>query len=396
MKHLPITLNGKQVIKLELHVPNQGVWFAYCDLAEQLDLSGKVTIGIGDTSLSGTIDASYSGAFSQQSKYLVVGGANSWGRIVKSRSYHNDAQVSVRTVLSDLATEVGELLGNLDLPNSKFAIDYIRKAGYASKVLEDCAQGAAWWVDFDGTTNIGTRKTSSADSFTLLNYDPITKEATIGLTDFPFIGSTITDPRLDAPITIREMIITADGENLLAKCWCDDNTTTKSRLAATIQNIVTRCSDQKLWGKYRYRVLSQSTDGRLSLQAVNKSAGIPDAILVPVVSGVAGVHTEWTPGAIVVVDFLEGSADLPRVTGTSEYDQSGCFLPKSMDICVGPGKTGKPIAGIGDTVDVFFPPEIPIAGTSVVLGAFTGVLTIVTSAPGIITSGSDLAKVGSS
>ncbi|WP_437671538.1 hypothetical protein [Sorangium sp. So ce131] len=81
-------------------------------------------------------------------------------------------------------------------------------------------------------------------------------------------------------------------------------------------------------GKYRYRVLAMAGD-RVDLQAVRKSAGLPDILPVPIAAGMAGLSAELTPGAIVLVEFIEGDPQLPIVTAFSR-DGGSTFLPVSL------------------------------------------------------------------
>lgn len=81
-------------------------------------------------------------------------------------------------------------------------------------------------------------------------------------------------------------------------------------------------------GKYRYRVLAMVGD-RVDLQAVRKGAGLPDILPVPIASGMAGLSAELTPGAIVLVEFIEGDPQLPVITAFSR-DGGSTFLPVSL------------------------------------------------------------------
>ncbi|WP_437982920.1 hypothetical protein [Sorangium sp. So ce117] len=81
-------------------------------------------------------------------------------------------------------------------------------------------------------------------------------------------------------------------------------------------------------GKYRYRVLAMAGD-RVDLQAVRKGAGLPDILPMPIAAGMAGLSAELTPGALVLVEFIEGDPQLPVVTGFSR-DGGSTFLPVSL------------------------------------------------------------------
>lgn len=77
----------------------------------------------------------------------------------------------------------------------------------------------------------------------------------------------------------------------------------------------------------RYRVFGQ-TAGRVDLQIVNKSSVWPDVLPVSMRPGVPGASWDLTPGAVVLVSFVEGNPALPVVTHYSQRDD-GAFLPLS-------------------------------------------------------------------
>lgn len=381
-----ITLNGIPVIRMELCVPNIGVWFCDITLNQKVILSGNVEIVWGDSNnplkLRGTIRSENSGSFLEQSSFRVVAGSNGWGKYIGRKSYHNDAGVNAKTVASDVAAEVGETIGSFE-PVVKFGPDYIRRTCQASRVLEDCAMGVPWWIDYSGKTNIGARPatTPSPEAFRLLDYNPATHEASIGLEDAQgvVIGSTITDDRLDTPLVIRELHIVSEGNSLSCRAWFGENESQLSKLSNTLKQIATRATDQRIWGRWRYRVLSTASDGRINLQAFNKSSEVPDQILVKQWASVAGAYCEPTPGAIVLVEFLEGNPALPIVTpGSATNDPK--FAAERVTLGANKSADGSDAARKGDTIEGLLPPATfvgTISGqpaTGVVIWAYPKVL----------------------
>jgi hypothetical protein len=164
------------------------------------------------------------------------------------------------------------------------------------------------------------------------------------------IGSVIEDDRFDKPYTVRELFIVSDGASLTCRAWCSDVDTLESKLDRTFGNLV-RSYDQRAWGKWRYEVLSMSTDGRVNVRALSNQAPVPDANLVQQSPGFGGAHVEYQPGAVVLVEFLEGDPSLPRITGAENWvggkrhEQS---YPESVELG-GPG-TQSPVSIAGSLV----------------------------------------------
>ena len=173
MTDLTPQINGHPVALLEFEAPNVGPWFARCRMLEVLGLSGAVTLTLGDAQFKGTIDPARSGAFADVDHYTLVAGGGGWGKFTTSRQYHNDAGVKRQLVAADLAKSVGEMLGNFAGP-ARFNSDYALRTAKASQILEDCAGGIAWYVDYAGVTQVGMRPHAPppADTFHPIDWDP--------------------------------------------------------------------------------------------------------------------------------------------------------------------------------------------------------------------------------
>lgn len=336
-------VNGSRLSALRLSVPNKGPWIAECDFEEAPPSSFKAKLTIGALTLVGTIVARYDGTFALQRRVRIVGGAGMWGSPVQPKGYHNDAQIKARTVAEDAAREVGETLGSFVPGAERIGIDYARQAGTdgkpcpASRVLEDAAGGAAWWVDYAGVTNVGPRPATPLDAsaYQVLEFDPRTKIATLAVDDpgAVVIGSTLTE-RLDAPQVVRELELTIDKGAMRISAWCGGSENGDGRLAGLFRTIVQRATDGQIFGKYRYRVVSMADDGRVNLQAVRKSGGLPDLLTISMWPGVAGAHAELASSAEVLVEFIEGDRTLPIVTHFAGKDGVG-FVPTRLDFLGG-------------------------------------------------------------
>lgn len=385
MVDLFATVNGQSIDELRLHVGNVGPWFAELDLDFTEALSGTVEIRFGDLTLIGTVQPQAGGVFTLKAKWRVVGGAGGWAQVLSSKGYHNDAGVKTETIAEDAAREVGETIGGWEPEAIRLGVDYLRRVGPASRVLEDAAGGAAWWVDYDGITQVGPRPAGSTADVELLEFDPMTRIAEVSL-DTPSqigIGSVLEDERLDGPQTVREIEFVMSTSALRAWCWCGGDEQSKARLPRLMAAIAQRATDAGLFGKWRYRVVNMATDGRVNLQAVRQAAGLPSALLVSQWPGVAGCHAELTNGAEVLVEFIEGNPDAPIVSGYVGKGADG-FVPVSLSLLEGT----LPIARVGDQVTVFLSQGIPVPVTGTISGApFVGTATFTNPVVGVVGTG---------
>ena len=329
------SLAGKSLKSVRLVAGNTGPWFAECELEGDAQVSGQVTLEINGTPFAGTVDEPSNGVFEGNRKVRVLAGGGGWARNVTARNYHNDARIRARTVAEDAARAVGETIGGFVPIAERIGIDYVREVGPASRVLEDVIGGVPWWVDYDGVTRVGMRSSveAASDAYNVLAYDPMDRRATLGVDDLAVIQpGTIISKGLDAPQTVREIEISTDTEEeVRIIAWCGGSATGAGQLAQLMRSIVERTSDGRIWGKYRYRVVRMSTD-RVELQAVRQAAGLPDVMPVSMWPGIAGAHAELTPGAEVLVEFIEGDRTLPIVTHFAGKDGKG-HVPVSLTLC---------------------------------------------------------------
>lgn len=319
-------VHGHRLTSCKLTVPYTGAWRAELDFAESPELQGRVTITLGTRQLSGTI--SKNGTFALQRKTTVVGGAAAWPHEIDPKNYHNDAGVKARTVADDAARLVGEQLGSFVPQVEKVGSDYVRQRGTAERALTDVIGDTPWWVDDAGVTQVGPRAavTTPASAYEVLAYDPRDRVVTLAVDDpgAVVIGSVLVE-RLDAPATVRELElnVTKDGVRVTAYCG--------TTLADAVTALMRATGRNKLFGKYRYRVVRMAGE-RVELQAVRALAGLPDVLPVSMWPGVAGAHAELAPGAIVLVEFIEGDRAQPIVTSFAGVDGAG-HVPESLTLC---------------------------------------------------------------
>jgi hypothetical protein len=380
-------VEGVRATAMRVHVPSQGPWSVDADLESDAALSGRVTVKIGELTLSGTVDAERAGAFGLQRRVRVVAGAGAWGRSVTPKNYQNDAGVKALNIAQDVAREVGEALGAFAPAAERVGAAFARTRGPASIALDRAAGTVGWYVDFAGITQVGARAGTPADPALVhvLAYDPRDRCLTLAVDDprAVTIGTVISDVSLPEAQTVRELEFVVTPEAFRVRAW----TSPAASLQAAFRELVGRLVADKLWGAWRYRVVRMSGD-RVELQSVRSAAGLPDVLPVSVWPGVAGVHATLSPGAECLVQFVEGDRTMPVVTHFAGKDGTG-FVP--VELVIG-GPAGAPAARQGDPVEILLPPAV-FSGT---IGGSpaSGVLTFVMSkATGTITGGSGKVKV---
>lgn len=319
-----VTVNGARVVEGIVHVPSRGPWWADLVLETSDDVSGSATIVAGELTLVGTVVDAQSGVFALQRKVRVVAGADGWRSMLSPRAYHSDGQVQALVVAQDAARDVGETLGSFVPESATLGVDFVREATTAATILEAAIGSATWWVGFDGVTVVGERTTSTpaAGSYELLSWDPSQRIAELHADDVSSIaiGSVLAaDERMADAQTVRAIDLVI-GEVITVKAWCGDGPGARSRVARALEAIVERVLARRLLVPLIYRVIAMSGD-RVMLQAV--SDGAPDLSPISLAPGMAGLHAELAPGALVQVSFAEGDRTRPRIVAHEGKDGAG-------------------------------------------------------------------------
>jgi hypothetical protein len=332
------SVEGHALSEITVTVPNVGPWRAECEFVEAPELAGAVTIKLGTLELRGTVEPQLEGSFALRGRAVIVAGAGGWGHAVTAQGYHNDARIKARLVAEDAARAVGEVIGTFVPANERIGVDYVRQAGPAARALEDAiGLEVAWWVDYAGLTNVGPRPAVSiADSaYTVLAFDPSARIVTLAVDDPGAVGiGSLLSTRLDVPQVVREFELRITTDEIRVKAWTGGTETSRSRVAALMRSIARRATDAELHGVYQYRVVRMATDGRVELQAVRRSVGLPDLLPVRMWPGVAGAHAELEPSAEVLVSFIEGDRTRPIISHFTGKD-GAAWIPVSLALCGG-------------------------------------------------------------
>lgn len=321
MSGVNATLNGLLVTDARVSIPAWGCWYADASVDGEKPLAGRVELKVSDLTLSGTI-LSGGPTGNGRSHFRIVSGAGGWGKELPKKSYANDAEVKLRTILVDAAREAGETLDITTVPATRVGSHFARPEGAASRSLELYAS-SSWYVGEDGITRLGQRSASTlpagvthaapdlARGMVTLASDSIAKILPGVVVD----GLTAVDV---------EHTISASG-GLRSTVWGARGAGSSRMLSAFKKMIDALYPQLAIAGVWEYRVVTQSGK-RLNLQPVRVSTGMPDLERVMIRPGIAGVDVMVKPGARVLVTFLDGEPGRPAVVNFEEAEGGG-FLP---------------------------------------------------------------------
>ena len=159
------SLNGVTITRLHLVVPALGLWHADVTLSQAPSVTGPQTLLLSGSSWSCTPIRVTS--FAGTTVARLVGGAAGWRKSVPAQQYSSQLGVPTSTIVSDVASLVGEVSPVLD-PSVTPTVGtaYIRQAGAASMVLNDLQSRdvLSWWVDPSGVVQTMPRPSTAITS----------------------------------------------------------------------------------------------------------------------------------------------------------------------------------------------------------------------------------------
>lgn len=165
------SLGGARVTSARVSLAPHGCSVADVRLADADDLAvGALVLTLDKRSLVMSVVRSDSFAGSRAAR--LVAGYGGWRRAVKGHPlYRGAAGVRLRSVLRDLAAEVGEVMGTIvDRDVGAF---FSRGMGPAARVLGVLVGREGWYVDDAGVTQATTRPTLPiTSSFEVTRYVP--------------------------------------------------------------------------------------------------------------------------------------------------------------------------------------------------------------------------------
>lgn len=173
------SLNGNLITRGRVDIPINGNWTGDVWISEAIEISGAVTLVIGDLTLKGAVYRG--GTFTGRANYRLVGGAGGWMKTIPPKFYQTPFGVKASAVLKDAAHACGETLSvTADRTLGAF---YTREKAPAARTLNLLAQG--WWMREDGVTVAGPRATPIiASSFEVIKAE-LEKGFIEVATDFP-------------------------------------------------------------------------------------------------------------------------------------------------------------------------------------------------------------------
>jgi hypothetical protein len=384
---------GVTAVKARLFVPWRGQWTLDVDLdpAQPATVasvpSGQVTTTIGNTvTLVGTVDPRLSGRFAAAVRARIVAGGAGWDRHVPAQDFQSSGGVSSLAVENATASLVGETVN--DPQPVSLGLRWERMADAASTIFSNPDRD--WYVDASGVTQVGSWPSATPDpTVEVLAYDPGRQTVTLSATALVLPGTVLTDsatpPRWDGGLTIRDIEITWTADGMRATAWLGQSPA--PRIAGMLKSMVAAFGHLDSLKRWVYTVVSLgSGNSTLNLQATPNANGTasraPNLSNCPVLPSTAGLSCKPALGSRCHVVFLSDGWSDPIVTSfdqtlpaSATYDTTGRLAlgpsAAGVDLCGG----GPGVAGQGDTILAYLPPEVPF---SAVLGAvpLTGVMTI--------------------
>ena len=397
MSNASIDLNGIRCLRVRRVDCWKGIPFYECDL-DPTDQgqptaanvpTGQATItiqpeGLPAIVLQGTVDPDASGRFVASVPVRVVGGGYGWQKSGNKQAWHSDAGVSSLTVENATAAMVGEdTFGPVVDPSPQLlGIDWsLTTEQPASSIF-----GARdWYVGPDGVTYVQSRPTAQPDpSVLVLEWEPMHQHGIAAGDSLVMPGTVLKDERWDGPITVRDVVQTWEPTGTRVEFWC--GASPAPRLISSLINMVRALSGIAHLKRYRYRIVSQGGDGRLTLQAVDNpdgtKSGAPDVTPLSVSPGMSGLSALYKTSSFCTVAFLQGD---PAQGFVESFDSSSIPAEVTLDasgtVHVGPSSQavelaggGRAASGVGDTCYVVG----AVSGSVIVAGVpspCTGVLT---------------------
>jgi hypothetical protein len=315
-------LNGHACTAGVLTIPGVGLWYAALDVADEVELSGAVTLTVLDTTWSGFVIAG--GVVDGRSRYRVVAGAGGWGKDLPSRAYANDAGLTIARLVADAASEAGESAPS-GAPTTALGPHFVRPALPASFALNQLAP-RAWYARADGVVAFGARPALPASLLPVVERNPAARVVTLALTDsaaglLPGIATEYG--------TAADVEIELGADRSRARLYAAPAAASR-RAEALARLLAAHDPGARFRGVYEYRVVTQSGE-RLNLQPVRSRASLPDLARVPVRAGAPGVKALHAPGSQVLVAFIDNDPSRPAVVGFDSPEQPG-WMPLQLEL----------------------------------------------------------------
>lgn len=315
--------NGIRIMSGRISIPFYGAWTADLILATPDDLTGSVTLVLGDLTLVGAVYRTAPFAGARQAR--LVAGAGGWRQTIGAQSYQSPAGVMLSTVLGDAARSVRETLG--PFLDRSLGADWERERGPASRLLRLVTDGT-WWIDPAGVTQLGPRSTAPITSaFQVLDYHggmgsySVSTEVLADWTP----GRSFTAATLNAQATISLVTLVVDNDGKL-RVEVLSGAPEQDRLLANVLELVRSEFPKATYqGTYEYAVQAIAADGSTAdLSPTDTTLTLPSIVKCPVRLSTA--TAKLSTGSLVLVAFVNGNPARPAIVGGSgvtELDLAG-------------------------------------------------------------------------
>jgi len=344
------------------------------------DTTGPQTLVLGPLTCTCTVLRAVD--FTGQRMVRLVGGAGGWSQTPQPGFW---AKAQASTVLSDVATQVGEAAPVVASDWTVSPFYCVDGASPASQALADLA-GDGWWMDLTGTVQVGPRASAAvASPFTVQDVDGppgIYHVSTEALSEW-VPGAAFSCPTASG--TVSRVMHLLDAGSLTTEVMVPLVATTP---ADRLRDAV-RAELEALLPNWRYLATWEytvtGTSGGPSSVTIDAVApdgsGLPDVTGLPLRADASGSVAAPAVGSKCLVGFTAGDRRLPEVRALD-----GGTAPTTVWIAQGT----MPVVRVGDAVQSFLPLGMPFTGVTSTGVPMTG--TIVAAAPisGVAIQGSPI------
>jgi hypothetical protein len=365
----------KSPLTLEVRMARRGPWFADLATDDEKPLTGKVHFEVDEKVFVGTVDPQNTGIDGSRARCRIVAGNGGLRNQISGKSYTGAAGVQVKTIVRDILHECGEDLS--DLSDGPTLEQYLPRwhvsGGTGEDALTDLAKalGAEWRVLRNGEVWFGVEL-----------WPEVTTDHRVVNEDWSNGALTLA---ADAPDMVPGVVFEGHRIEYVTHTLGPNELRTEIRKdhprAALEQFLSGQRRDVDYSREWPCKVITQNPDYTLQLlpdDEVMRAAGLDK---VPIRYGIPGMRAKLKPGARCHLAFAAGDPKRPFAHNWEANEET----VESVEFIAGGRSAG--LARIGDPVQVFVAPAVPIAIAGVIHPAetpFTGFITVTTSLLAVI------------
>lgn len=305
-----LTVNGFDFIEGRMFVPRIGRWSLEGKIDSDTEITGPVTVAVGDGSLTlqGAVDRG--GEFVALASAIIVAGAGGLDTVAKPKHYNS---MQAGTIASDLLKNAGEVLSGTSDPTllatdlDAWTTAALPVGRLFRRLLAVLGADVAWRVLPDGSFWVG-RETwpdsgLTADDVDVLEQDDEQGFALLGLKVPVMLAGTSL---LGRNVSYVEYAFT---DVMRAKVWYEDANATSDRFDAAIRDaVLSSIPDVDYGALYTGRVISQ--DGG-TVDVAPDDQRLPSMGSVPLNVGLPGASVDGTAGGRVLIGWAARDPSKP-------------------------------------------------------------------------------------